>query len=165
MLDAEKKAERERTEAAEKAKRVGETMNILTWQTEQRKAVIDIDKDKRVKEQAMLKTQWKAEEAADAEGERQRFILNRERNIELINHNANEKELKGIQLAAAKARDKELLDAALAREQALIELEDQEKQARRQEVIELQKHYKKTKGDKAHVEKEIDEFVQAEADR
>ena len=34
MLDAEKKAERERTEAAEKAKRVNETMNILTWQTD-----------------------------------------------------------------------------------------------------------------------------------
>ena len=50
--------------------------------------------------------------------------------MELINHNANEKELKGIQLEAAKARDKELLDAALAREKALIELEEAEKNAR-----------------------------------
>ena len=49
----------------------------------------------------MLKTQWKAEEAADAEGERQRFILNRERNIELINHNANEKELKAEETYSA----------------------------------------------------------------
>ena len=31
MLDAEKKAERERTEAVEKKQRVSETMNILTW--------------------------------------------------------------------------------------------------------------------------------------
>ena len=31
MLDAEKKAERERTEAVEKKQRVQETMNILTW--------------------------------------------------------------------------------------------------------------------------------------
>ena len=85
--------------------------------------------------------------------------------MELINHNANEKELKGIQLEAAKARDKELLDAALAREKALIELEEAEKNARRQEVIELQKHYKKTKGDKNALEREIDEFVSAEADR
>lgn len=85
----------------------------------------------------MLKTQWAAEEAADAESDRQRFVLNRERNMELINHNANEKELKGIQVEAAKARDKELLDAALAREKALIELEEAEKNARRQEVIEL----------------------------
>ena len=51
--------------------------------------------------------------------------------MELIHHNANEKELKGIQLVAAKARDKELLDAALAREKALIELEEAEKNARR----------------------------------
>ena len=31
MLDGEKKAERERREAEEKAKRISETMNILTW--------------------------------------------------------------------------------------------------------------------------------------
>ena len=90
----------------------------------------------------MLKTQWKAEEAADAEAERQRFVLNKERNSELINHNANELELKKIQLEAAKKRDKELHDAALAREKALTELEEAEKNSRRQEVIELQKYYK-----------------------
>jgi len=90
----------------------------------------------------MLKTQWKAEEAADAEAERQRFVLNKERNSELINHNANELELKKIQLEAAKKRDKELLDTALAREKALTELEEAEKNSRRQEVIELQKYYK-----------------------
>ena len=73
--------------------------------------------------------------------------------MELINHNANEKELKGIQVQAGKARDKELLEAALAKEKALIELEEAEKMARRQEVIELQKHYKKTKGDKNALEK------------
>lgn len=101
----------------------------------------------------MLKTQWKAEEAADGDAEKQRFILNRERNMELINHNANEKELKGIQVKAGKERDKELLEAALAKEKALIELEEAEKMARRQEVIELQKHYKKTKGDKNALEK------------
>lgn len=90
----------------------------------------------------MLKTQWKVEEAADAEAERQRFVLNKERNSELINHNANELELKKIQLEAAKKRDKELLDTALAREKALTELEEAEKNSRRQEVIELQKYYK-----------------------
>jgi hypothetical protein len=90
----------------------------------------------------MLKTQWKVEEAADAEAERQRFVLNKERNSELINHNANELELKKIQLEAAKKRDKELLDTALAREKALTELEEAEKNLRRQEVIELQKYYK-----------------------
>lgn len=91
--------------------------------------------------------------------------MNRERNLELINHNANEKELKGIQVQSGKARDKELLEAALAKEKALIELEEAEKMARRSEVIELQKHYKKTKGDKNALEKQIDEFVQTEADR
>ena len=131
MLDGEKKAERERTEAAEKKKKVSETMNILTWQTEQRRAVADLEADKRVKEQQMLKRQWKAEQEADAEVERQKFVLNRERNIELINHNAAEKELRQIAQQAEKTRDKELLDAALAREKALADLEEAERQSKR----------------------------------
>ena len=50
MLDAEKKAEREREEAVQKAKRVSETMNILTWQTDQRKTVQQIEAEKKKKE-------------------------------------------------------------------------------------------------------------------
>lgn len=42
----------------------------------------------------MLKTQWAREQEHDKETERQKFILNRERNIELIKHNAAEKELR-----------------------------------------------------------------------
>lgn len=38
MLDAEKKAQRERAEAAQQKQKVKETVNILTWQTEQRAA-------------------------------------------------------------------------------------------------------------------------------
>jgi len=39
----------------------------------------------------MLKQQWVREDLIDAEQERQKFVLNRERNLELINHNAAEK--------------------------------------------------------------------------
>lgn len=67
----------------------------------------------------MLKEQWAKEIEADKEAERQRFILNRERNLELINHNAAERELRGIQQEVEKKRDLELLNAALAREKAL----------------------------------------------
>ena len=37
MLDADKKAERERLEQEQTKNKVQETVNILTWQTEQRK--------------------------------------------------------------------------------------------------------------------------------
>lgn len=90
----------------------------------------------------MLKEQWAKEVEADKEAERQKFILNRERNLELINHNAAERELRGIQSGVEKARDKELLDAALAREKALQDIEEAERAQRRREVIELQQYYK-----------------------
>lgn len=42
----------------------------------------------------MLKEQWDKELAYDKEAERQKFVLNRERNIELIKHNEAERELR-----------------------------------------------------------------------
>lgn len=67
----------------------------------------------------------------DKEAQRQQFVLNRERNLELIKHNAAERELRNIQMDAEKSRDKELLNAALAREKALADIEEAEKSKRR----------------------------------
>jgi len=91
--------------------------------------------------------------------------LNRERNLEIIQHNVAERELNRIQTEAEKQRDKELLADALAREKALEEIEESERQARRKEVIELQQYYKQTASDKQAYEKLVDEFVQQEAER
>jgi len=113
----------------------------------------------------MLKTQWAREDAMDKEADRQKFLLNRERNLELINHNAAEKELRKIEAEKGKARYSELLAAAIARENALRDIEEAEKLERRREVIELQQYYKKTQGDKDAYEKLVDEFVQQEAER
>ena len=122
-------------------------------------------KGQAVREQDMLKTQWAQEIEADKEQERQKFILNRERNLELIAHNAAEKELRGTQVHHEKQRDKDLLEAALTHQAALIEIEDAEKLKRRQEVIELQKYYKQSEADKGAYQKLVDEFVEAEAER
>jgi hypothetical protein len=91
--------------------------------------------------------------------------LNRERNLEIIQHNVAERELGRIQSEAEKARDKELLADALAREKALEEIEEAERLARRKEVIELQQYYKQSASDKQAYEKLVDEFVQQEAER
>jgi hypothetical protein len=95
----------------------------------------------------------------DKEAERQKFILNRERNLELIKHNAAERELRQAQDYNEKLRDKELLEAAITKENALANIEEAEKQKRRQEVIELQQYYKQTESDKQAYEKLVDEFV------
>ena len=85
-----------------KKKKVQETLNILTWQQDTVSQTKQIDAEKKAREQAMLKEQWAKETDADKEAERQKFILNRERNIELINHNAAERELRAIQTEAEK---------------------------------------------------------------
>jgi hypothetical protein len=96
MLDHQKKLQREQEEGALKKKKVQETLNILTWQQDTISQGKNIDAEKKAREQQMLKHQWAKEIEADKEAERQKFILNRERNLELINHNAAERELRAV---------------------------------------------------------------------
>lgn len=124
MLDGEKKAQRERTEQIEKKKKAAETVNILTWQTGEQEKAAEIARQKKIQEQTMLKEQWAKELASDKEAERQKFVLNKERNLELIKHNAAEKVLRDAQVGLDKNRDKELLEAALAKEKALADIEE-----------------------------------------
>ena len=67
----------------------------------------------------MLKQQWINEEEREKKAEQQKFLLNRERNLELINHNATEKQLRELAEEQDRLRDKELLNSALTREQQM----------------------------------------------
>lgn len=94
QLDLKKKEERERREAEEKKKAIGETMAVLDWQKQTRSLVKDSEKGAVDQERNMLQSQWKNEEEYEKEMERQKFVLNRERNLELIRHNEAEKILR-----------------------------------------------------------------------
>jgi len=80
--------------------------------------------------------------------ERQRLLLNKERNLELLRHNDAEKILKEDQMRSEKERDKVMLDRAISREKEIERLEAEEKLRRRQEVVELQKFYMQKAEDK-----------------
>ena len=93
------------------------------------------------REQSMLQQQWAVEEQKEKQDAEQRFMLNRERNLELIQHNATEKALREQAEQADRNRDKVLLNAALDRERAIEQYEADERLARRREIQELQSHY------------------------
>ena len=59
-----------------------------------RRATTTAKKELITKEQAMLREQWAIEEQREKQDAEQRFMLNRERNLELIAHNATEKQLR-----------------------------------------------------------------------
>lgn len=82
----------------------------------------------------MLKSQWQVEEEKEKDDTRQRFLLNRERNLELISHNATEKQLREAAEERERIRDKQLLGSALDKERALEQLEADERLARRNEI-------------------------------
>ena len=87
----------------------------------------------------MLKQQWSIEERKEKEAELQKHLLNRERNLELIKHNAAEKALQEQAVLAEKLRDKDLIVEAVSQEQAIEALEHEERMQRRAEVAELQR--------------------------
>ena len=89
-LDQLKKEERERIEAIEKKKLVNNTMTVLDWQKDTRTIGKQSEQGLVHDERAMLKNQWTKGEEYEREMERQKFVLNRERNLELIRHNEAE---------------------------------------------------------------------------
>ena len=113
----------------------------------------------------MLNNQWKSEEERERELERQKFVLNRERNLELIRHNEAEKQLREEQLRLEKERDKEMLGKALTKEQQLERLEQEEKMKRRQEVVDLQKYYLQKAEDKKAEEQLIEYLTWLESEK
>ena len=158
-LDAQKKLEREMQEAKEKQEKIKDTMAVLDWQKQTRELQRQQEKELIKNEQQMLKTQWAVEEEKEKTDNHQRFLLNRERNLELIKHNATEKQLREEAHDQERQRDKQLLQQALDYEAAVEKLEADERQARRNEIQELQKHYNEQAEDKQAYERMIDGLV------
>lgn len=78
-------------EAREKQEKIRDTMAVLDWQKQTREVQRQQEAELVLKEQAMLQQQWAIEEQKEKQDAEQRFLLNRERNLELIQHNATEK--------------------------------------------------------------------------
>ena len=152
-------------EAREKQEKIKDTMTVLDWQKNTRALQRQQEQELVKNEQQMLKNQWAIEEEKEKQDTQQRFLLNRERNLELIGHNATEKQLRELAEQRDKDRDKELLSKALNQERALEQLEADERLARRKEIQELQKHYNVQQSNKAQYERMIDDLVADESNK
>jgi len=86
-IDMKKKEAREKREAIEKQLRVKETMDIINWQNKTKSHQMKAEIQKQEQEKAMLNNLWKIQDEKEKELEKQRLLLNKERNLELIRHN------------------------------------------------------------------------------
>ena len=142
-LDAQQKLAREVAEAQEKQKLIHETLSVLDWQKQTR----EINKN--------------AEKQLTAQ-EEERYILNLERNKELIAHNAQEKILREQAELSEKQRDLILLNQALEYQRSVEAAEHEEKMKHRRETIEIQKFALQAQEDKHAYEAMIDKLVAEE---
>lgn len=113
----------------------------------------------------MLNEQWKKEQSYEQEIERQKHVLNRERNMELIRHNMAEKVLREEQLKSEKNRDRHMLSKAINREQEIERIEKEELLRRRNEVVELQQFYLQKAEDKKAEEQLIEYLTWIESEK
>lgn len=97
--------------------------------------------------------------------ERQKHLLNKERNLELLRHNDAEKLLKEDQLRSEKERDKQMLSTAIGREKEIERLEQEERSRRRKEVIDLQKFYMEKAEDKKAEDQLVDYLTWLESEK
>ena len=164
-IDMKKKIERENKEKQEKDARIKETMDIISWQNKTSSELTQAEKEKQDYEKQVLNEIWKVEDEKEKEIERQKLLLNKERNLELIRHNQMEKNLRDIEEQKEKERDKLLLQMALDREKALQDLELQEKDERRQEAKELQEYYKRQSDDQQKEEAMIEFLTRIEEEK
>lgn len=88
-------------------------MAVLEWQKQTRDLQRNSELESIQREREMLKAQWQIEDEKEKDTERQKFLLNRERNLDLIQHNAQEKQIRELADLAEKQRDKAMLDKAL----------------------------------------------------
>ena len=93
-LDLLTKEERERKEVEEKKKLIQDTQAVLDWQKDTRQQAKVQERELTDMERAMLKEQWVREQEQEREMERQKHLLGKERNLELLRHNDAEKGLK-----------------------------------------------------------------------
>ena len=164
-LDLQSKEERERREADEKKRRVGDTMAVLDWQKDTRQQGKHQDRQLTEQERTMLNEQWKREDERELDIDRQKHVLNRERNLELIRHNEAEKILREDQLRSEKGRDREMLSKAINKEQQIERIEKEELYRRRQEVVDLQKFYLQKAEDKKSEEQLLEYLTWLESEK
>lgn len=84
-------------------------MAVLDWQKHTRHLTKAQEQNLTSQEKQMLAEQWKREEEQERELQRQQFVLNRERNLDLLRHNEAEKKIRDGQTDIEKQRDKDLL--------------------------------------------------------
>ena len=135
---------------------------MLDWQKQTHVIEKEQDADRTVKERAMLAQQWAIEQAREKKNEYEKYILNLERNKDLIAHNEQEKKLHDQAELAEKQRDLQLLNQGLAREAAIEKIEKDAHDQHRAETMELQKFAGEASADKLAYAKMIDDLVAKE---
>jgi len=165
LHDAKRKEEREWIERQERERIQEERNKLLEWQVNTRSGQKGNEEDQRKKEQDMLREQWKQEAEREGELERQRSLLNRDKNLDLLKHNEMERQLRIQQEQFEKERDKNMVKKVIGRENELLTLEMEEKRRQKEDAKNLIKDFSDKLVDQKNEEKMIDYLVKAEDDK
>ena len=165
MAEVKKKEAEEKMSAEIKKKAEADRLDVLKWQNDQNSTKRQQETRMQKDEKNMLNEQWKIEDEAEQHRQTQQHLINKERNLELIRHNALEKQILESEAEKERQRDRDMVEQAVARENAINNLEKQERDERRREAKELVSVYAASKADKAAEEKLLDKITQLEEEK
>ena len=105
MAEVKKKEAEEKKGQEIKKKAEQDRLDVLKWQNDQNSNRRDTEQRMAQQEKNMLNDQWQLEDEAEKQRQTQQFLINKERNLELIRHNALEKEIMEAEANKERQRD------------------------------------------------------------
>eukprot|EP00357_Protocruzia_adherens_P006369 CAMPEP_0114996542 /NCGR_PEP_ID=MMETSP0216-20121206/14377_1 /TAXON_ID=223996 /ORGANISM="Protocruzia adherens, Strain Boccale" /LENGTH=482 /DNA_ID=CAMNT_0002360775 /DNA_START=189 /DNA_END=1637 /DNA_ORIENTATION=+ len=136
--DMRRKELREKQEQEEKKAKLGQTLTYLENQRQTRVTGVDRARLEKRQENEELKEAWRQQAEREAALEREKLLLRKQRDTELLLHNQTELTLKEQQRQREREMDKKMVEDTMEREQALAAIEAEKREKRRQDGIKLQ---------------------------
>ena len=164
-FDNMKKIENEKKDEEQHKNKLRNIYDYQQWQRDQKNKELEHINEINEREKARLKEQWRRDQAAEEENEKNRKAMNVQVYKDIEEFNRKEEEDRKKKLNFEKMKDKELVDSIVAKEKALDLIDKQEKERKIKEFHENKKYLEYVMNQKKEAELWMDKIAQEEADK
>ena len=164
-FDNMKKIENEKKDEEKHKNKLKNIYDYQAWQRDQKNKELQHIKEIKERENERLKEQWRRDQAAEEQNEKDRKAINVQVYKDIEEFNRKEEEDRKKKLNIEKMKDKELIDSIVAKEKALDLIDKQEKERKINEFHENKKYLEYVMNQKKEAELWMDKIAQEEADK
>ena len=164
-FDNMKKIENEKKDEEKHKNKLKNIYDYQAWQRDQKNKELQHINEIKERENERLKEQWRRDQAAEEQNEKDRKAINVQVYKDIEEFNRKEEEDRKKKLNIEKMKNKELIDSIVAKEKALDLIDKQEKERKINEFHENKKYLEYVMNQKKEAELWMDKIAQEEADK